>query len=171
VDAAVCAVQAQDPPGKISYSIPVNRRIGPAAMHEDFTRAETVQGSSDRAFGLVMAGFFAIVALFPVLRGPWSAARWWALALAAAFLAAALLWPAALRPLNRLWTLFGLLLSRIVAPLVLMLLFYATVTPLGWMMRATGKDPLRLRRNADAASYWIPREPPGPAPESMKQQF
>jgi len=140
-------------------------------MHEDFTREEKVHGSSDRSFGLVMAAFFAIVALWPLLQGPLSAIRWWALAIAAAFLALALLWTAPLRPLNQLWLKLGLLLSKVVSPVVLMVLFYATVTPIGVLMRWTGKDPLRLRRNSAAASYWIPREPPGPAPDSMKQQF
>jgi Saxitoxin biosynthesis operon protein SxtJ len=140
-------------------------------MHEDFTRKETVQGSSDRSFGFVMAAFFALVALFPLLHGPLSSIRWWALVVAVAFLALALLWTAPLRPLNRAWLKLGLLLSKIVSPVVMMVLFYATVTPVGVLMRLAGKDPLRLRRNAAAASYWIPREPPGPAPDSMKQQF
>ena len=140
-------------------------------MHEDFTRTETVKGSSDRSFGFVMAAFFALLALFPLLHGPLSSIRWWALVVAAAFLALALLWTAPLRPLNRAWLKLGLLLSKIVSPVVMMVLFYATVTPVGVLMRLAGKDPLRLRRNAAAASYWIPREPPGPAPDSMKQQF
>jgi hypothetical protein len=140
-------------------------------MHEDFTRKEAVQGSSDRSFGFVMAAFFGLVALFPLLHGPLSSIRWWALAVAAAFLAFALLWPAALRPLNRAWLKLGLLLSKVVSPVVLMILFYATVTPIGLLMRWAGKDSLRLRRDAAAASYWVPREPPGPAPDSMKQQF
>jgi Saxitoxin biosynthesis operon protein SxtJ len=140
-------------------------------MHEDFTRKEAVQGSSDRSFGFVMAAFFGLVALFPLLGGPLSSIRWWALAVAAAFLAFALLWPAALRPLNRAWLKLGLLLSKVVSPVVLMILFYATVTPVGLLMRWAGKDPMRLRRDTTSASYWIPRDPPGPAPDSMKQQF
>jgi len=140
-------------------------------MHEDFTRKEAVQGSSDRSFGFVMAAFFGLVALFPLLHGPLSSIRWWALAIAAAFLAFALLWPAALRPLNRAWLKLGLLLSKVVSPIVLMILFYTTVTPIGLLMRWAGKDPLRLRRDRAAASYWIPRGPPGPSPDSMKQQF
>jgi predicted membrane metal-binding protein len=140
-------------------------------MHEDFTREEEVHGSSDRSFGVVMAAVFAIVALLPLLHEPLSSIRWWALAVAAVFAALAFLWTAPLRPLNRLWLKLGLLLSKIVSPVVLALLFYGTVTPVGLLMRAVGKDPLRLRRNAAAASYWIPREPPGPAADSMKQQF
>ena len=140
-------------------------------MHEDFTREEEVPGSSDRSFGLVMAAFFAIVAVAPLVQGSLAAIRWWAVGIAAAFLALALLRPAVLRPLNRLWLKLGLLLAKIVSPVVLALLFYVTVTPVGLLMRAAGKDPLRLRRNAGAASYWIAREPPGPAPQSMKHQF
>jgi len=140
-------------------------------MHEDFAREEKVDGSSDRSFGLVMAAFFAIVALLPLRHAPLSSIRWWALAVAAAFIVLALLWTTPLRPLNRLWFKLGLLLSKVVSPIVLMVLFYATVTPIGLLMRATGKDPLRLRRNPAAKTYWIPRDPPGPAPDSMKHQF
>jgi len=54
---------------------------------------------------------------------------------------------------------------------VMFLLFATTIVPLGLIRRALGKDSLRLRFDPDAPSYWIPREPPGPAPESMKNQF
>jgi len=93
------------------------------------------------------------------------------LALAVLFAGLALSWTAALAPLNRLWLRFGLLLYKVVQPLVLGLLFYGTVTPVGWLMRKAGKDPLRLRRDPAAQSYWVLRQPPGPAPESMKNQF
>ena len=140
-------------------------------MHEDFGRDEEVKGSSERSFGLLMAGFFALVGLAPLVRAPHDAVRLWALPLAAAFLLLALFWRAPLRPLNLLWLKLGLLLFRVISPLVLALLFYATITPIGLLMRASGKDPLRLKREPDAASYWIAREPPGPPPASMKNQF
>lgn len=139
-------------------------------MHDDFTREPEVKGSSDRSFGLVMAAFFALVAVLPALHRPTHPIRWWAAVVAAAFLVLALARSDALRPLNHLWQKLGLLLSRIVSPIVLALLFYAIVTPVGWLMRAAGKDPLRLRRG-QGASYWIVRQPPGPAPETMKHQF
>ena len=75
----------------------------------------------------------------------------------------------ALAPLNRWWT--KVLLYRVVNPIALGLLFYVAVMPVGLLMRVPGKDPLQLRRDPDAASYWIDRTPPGPAPESMKNQF
>ena len=84
---------------------------------------------------------------------------------------AALLRPALLNPLNRIWLKFGLLLHRIVNPVIMALLFYGTVLPTGLVMRAMGKDLLRLKREPDADSYWILRAPPGPAPETMKDQF
>jgi len=140
-------------------------------MHEDFSREEEVKGSSDRTFGLLMSAFFALVGLAPLLHAPEGAVRLWALAVAAAFLALALLWQAPLRPLNRLWLKLGLLLFHVISPLALGLLFYATITPIGLLMRACGKDPLRLKRDPRATSYWIAREPPGPPPATMKNQF
>jgi hypothetical protein len=144
------------------------REIG-VVTHEDFSRQEDIKPSSDRSFGLVIATFFLIITFWPLFRG--ESVRWWALAVAAVFAALALMWTAALAPLNKLWTKLGVLLYRVISPIVLGLLFYVTLTPIALVMRLLGKDPLRLRRDPDAASYWIDRSPPGPAPESMKNQF
>jgi saxitoxin biosynthesis operon SxtJ-like protein len=137
--------------------------------HEDFSRKEDIKPSSDRSFGLVIATVFLLITFWPLIRG--EPVRWWALAVAGVFLALAVTWTAALAPLNKCWTKLGLLLYRVVSPIVLGLLFYMTVAPIALVMRLLGKDPLRLRRDPDAASYWIDRTPPGPAPESMKNQF
>jgi Saxitoxin biosynthesis operon protein SxtJ len=137
--------------------------------HEDFSRQEDIKASSDRSFGLVIATFFLIVAFWPLIHA--EPIRWWALGVAAVFAILALLWTAALAPLNKLWTKLGVLLYRVVSPIVLGLLFFVTVTPMALLMRILGKDPLRLRRDPNAASYWIHRTPPGPAPDSMKNQF
>ena len=94
-----------------------------------------------------------------------------ALAAAAVFLVLAIAAPRLLRPLNRLWHRFGLLLARFMNLLVLGLLFYFVITPMGLIMRMAGKDPLRLRWRPEADSYWIERAPPGPKPETMKNQF
>ena len=111
----------------------------------------------------------ALVSLF----NAWHMGRvWpWTSGLAALLLAAALVRPAILNPLNRVWLKFGLLLHAVVNPLVMALLFYGTVLPTGLVMRAMGKDLLRLKRQPDADSYWIVRAPPGPQPETMKDQF
>lgn len=136
--------------------------------HEDLRRPAEAGGGSDRSFGLVFAAAFVLIALWPLWdgRGP----RWWALAAAAAFLVLAVAAPRLLRPLNRLWHRFGLRLAGMVSPIVLGLLFYFVVTPMGLVMRMAGKDPLRLQWQPEADSYWIEREP-GPKPETMKNQF
>jgi hypothetical protein len=137
--------------------------------HEIFSREETIVTGSDRTFGLVMAGALAAVSL---LNGRHSGRLWpWTCGLAALFLIAALVRPQALNPLNRTWMRFGVLLHRVVNPAVMALLFYGTVLPTGLVMRMLGKDLLRLRRDPGAGSYWIVRQPSGPAPETMKDQF
>jgi hypothetical protein len=73
--------------------------------------------------------------------------------------------------LNRVWLRLGLVLYKVVSPIAMGLVFVTTVVPIGLVMRALGKDPLRLRRDSHAASYWIQRDPPGPAPDTMKNQF
>ena len=83
----------------------------------------------------------------------------------------ALIRPTLLAGPNRLWTKLGLLLGAIVSPIALGLLFYSVLTPLGTLSRLKGNDPLRLRRDTSARSYWIPREPPGPPADSMTNQF
>ncbi len=138
-------------------------------FHEDFGREETLKRSSDRGFGLVFAAACALVGSARWWRGH-PGAGWW-LAAAAFFLLAALLKPTVLAPLNRLWLGLGLLLYRVVNPVVMAVLFYLCVTPIGLLMRALGKDFLALRYDPGAAVYWIERRPPGPAPETMQRQF
>ena len=139
------------------------------ALHENLIREEAVAGSSDRSFGLVFAAVFLVIGLWPLLRaeGP----RGWALVLAAVFLAAALLKPDVLAPLNRLWLKFGLLLHRITNPIVMGVIFFLAVTPTAIVLKMAGKDPLRRKIDKQAPSYWIERTPPGPEPETMKNQF
>ena len=138
------------------------------STHEIFSRDEAGEPGSDRNFGLVMAG---ALALLSVLNG-WHHGRvWpWMTAAAIAFLLAAFVKPTVLRPLNIAWMKLGLLLHRIVNPLVMGLLFFGTIWPTGFVMRMRGRDLLRLKREPASDSYWIAR-PPGPAPETMKDQF
>lgn len=138
-------------------------------MHEDLRREHEVKRSNERSFGIVFAVVFAVVGLWPLLSG--KVPRGWALGLAAVFLLLGLFWQAPLRPLNRLWLRFGLLLHAVVNPLIMALLFYVTVVPVGLLMRLLGKDLLRLKRDSKISSYWIMRTPPGPAPETMTNQF
>ena len=139
------------------------------ASHERLAGAETVKASSDRGFGLVFAAVFAVVGLLPYLHG--NPVRWWALVAAGEILVVALAGPILLAPANRVWTRLGLVLHRIVNPVVMAAVFYGAVTPTALVMRACGKDPLRRRFDRGAQSYWIVRAPPGPTPDSIKHQF
>ena len=138
-------------------------------MIENTECSEAIEGSSDRVFGLVFAGVFSVVALWPLVQG--EAIRLWAMLVAVAFLVLAIAIPRSLSQLNRLWMRLGLLMGRVVSPVAIGIVYYLTVVPTGLIMRALGKDPLRLRFERELPSYWIKREPPGPNPKTMNDQF
>jgi len=141
----------------------------PVATHERLAIDESIKGSSERSFGFVFAAVFAIISLWPLFGD--GGVRWWFLVIALGFAAVASVRPALLAPLNRLWLALGLLLNRIVSPLVMALLFFLVITPFALVMRVTGKDPLRLKYDPKVRSYWILRAPPGPSPETIKNQY
>lgn len=138
-------------------------------VHERLTEDHPITGSSDRSFGVVITVALTAVGLFPLLNG--EPPRWWSLAVAGVMLVVTLVRAELLAPLNRVWFRFGLFLHRIINPVIMAVIYFAVVTPTGLIMRAVGKDPLRLRRDPNAESYWIHRTPPGPEPESMTNQF
>lgn len=138
-------------------------------FHDDYGRGHDVKSGSDRSFGYVFCGLFVIIGLWPLLSS--GTPRLWSLAIAAGFLGVSLIRPSLLRPLNRLWFKFGLLLHKVVNPLIMGLIFFTTVTPIGLLMRVLGKDLLGLRLSKESETYWIQRDPPGPAPDTMRQQF
>ena len=137
--------------------------------HEDLSREQQVEGSSDRSFGLVFAGVFLLIGAWPLLQG--ASPRWWAVGVAAVFAVVAVMRPTMLVGINRLWIKLGVLLGKVVSPIALGILFYGVMMPIGAVMRLTGKDPLRLKLDSGARSYWIVRKPPGPPPDSMTNQF
>ncbi len=137
--------------------------------HERVYAERAVKGSSDRTLGLVFAAIFLIVGLAPLAGG--AGVRIWASILAAVFLVLAIARPASLGPLNRVWTRFGLLLHKIMSPLVMGVIFYFSITPIGVFLRLIGKSTLGLRPDPEMETYWIERRPPGPPPETMKNQF
>ena len=140
-----------------------------AEHHEYRSGSSKVVLSSDRTFGLVLGTFFALVAVLPLLhQKPF---RWWAFGTSLLFFASGLLIPKALHPLNRLWAALARLLHRVVSPVAMALVFFLAFTSMGLVLRAFGKDLLRLRSEPDSDSYWIPRSTPGPAPETMVNQF
>lgn len=95
----------------------------------------------------------------------------WALGLAAAFLVVAMKWPRILRPLNLTWFRFGMLLSSVISPVVMSVIFLLAVTPTAVVVRLIGRDPLRLKIDRDAKSYWITRNQDSNPMSSMKNQF
>ena len=143
---------------------------GTPSLHEDYSGHVQARGPSDRSFGLVFAGFFALVGVWPVFRHA-GVPRWWACGLALVLTAIALLRAPLLRIPNRLWMGLGLLLGRIVNPIAMGAIFFAVFTPMAVFFRWRGRDPLRLRRDPAGATYWIDRVPPGPEPRSMANQF
>ena len=138
-------------------------------LHERFEAHGEIKISSERSFGIVFAAEFAIIGLAPLIGG--GGIRFWSLGVALAFLVTSFVAPEILGPLNRAWAKFGMVLHHVMNPLIMGLIFFLAVTPIALVMRLMGKDPLRLRLDRDAKSYWIERTPPGPAPETMSQQF
>jgi hypothetical protein len=139
------------------------------ATHEHLHAPEIPKGPSDRNFGFVFTLFFTVIALLPLRRG--LPVRWWALAAATLLAIVTALRPSWLHRCNLLWMRFGRVLARIMNPVVTAVLFYGVLTPFSWVMRVSGKDPLRLRFEKETRSYWIARTPPGPEPSSMMHQF
>jgi len=125
--------------------------------------------SSDRVLGLVLGAFFALVAVLPAMRG--GPVRWWGFAASLVCFAVALAVPRILHPLNVVWVRFAILLHRIVSPIAIALLFFFAFAITGLVLRVVGKDLLRLKASPDHDSYWINRDPSGPAPQSMTHQF
>ena len=139
------------------------------SFHEDFDHGEEIRAGSPRAFGFVFAVVFGIVSLWPLLNG--APVRLWAVGVACVFAVAATLQPNLLQPLNRLWFWFGMVLHKVVNPLVMGLLFFVTVTPIALIFRLIGKDPLNRKPDPNCESYWIERGPDELTSESMKNQF
>ncbi len=138
-------------------------------FHEDFNLDEEISVGSPRAFGFVFAVVFSIVALWPLLDD--APVRLWAAGVASAITAAAVFHPRLLQPMNRLWFRFGMLLHKVVNPLVMGFLFFLTVTPIALVFRLIGKDPLNRKPDPNCASYWIERDPKELTAESMRNQF
>lgn len=139
------------------------------ATHENFDRGEIKHTSSHRSFGFVFAAVFAIIAFWPLITG--SRPHLWALALAAFFLVIAVVRPRLLQPLNRLWFKVGLVLHRVVTPIVMGVIFVLGVLPTALVMRTRRSDPLRLDPRRRGESNWVVRTPPGPSPSTMRHLF
>jgi len=148
---------------------PAMKTLGDSNFPERLGHGDSPRGSTDRFFGLVFTAFWGVVAMAPLRRG--GSIRAWAVVIAAAFLVTSLIRPTLLGPLNRLWQRLGQLLQVLTNPVVMAVLYFSTIVPFALMMRLLNRDVLRLKWDSRQTSYWIPRNPPGPRPESMKDQF
>lgn len=142
------------------------------APHEAGSTADAVEGPSNRSFGLIVGGVMLAIAALNYFAGGHSG--WLVRIFAGAgapLVVLALVSPGVLTIPNRLWMKLGLLLGLIVTPIIMGLLYALTFIPIGLLMRLRGHDPLRRARRAPGESYWIVREPPGPDPKTMPNQF
>ena len=120
---------------------------------------------SNKSFGIVFFIVFLLIAIYPLINN--GELRIWSLVVAIIFLILGLINSKVLTPLNKLWFKFGLLLGKIVSPLIMGIIFFFVVTPTAFIMRIIGKDILNLKFN-NKKTYWI--EKTGPK-SKMKNQF
>ncbi len=126
---------------------------------------DEIKISSNRSFGIVFFIVFLLIALYPILKG--NDLRIWSLLISSIFLILGLINSKILTPLNKLWFKFGLLLGRFISPLIMGIIFFAVVTPIGIIMRLLKKDLLNLKYNKKE-TYWIDKSGPK---SKMKNQF
>jgi len=126
---------------------------------------EDVKISSNRSFGIVFFIVFLIIAIYPLINN--ADLRIWSLVISIIFLILGLINSKFLSPLNKLWFKFGLLLGRLISPIIMGIIFFFVVTPIGLILRIFGKDVLNLKKN-NSKSYWIKKN--GPI-SKMKNQF
>ena len=121
--------------------------------------------SSNKSFGIVFFILFIIIGFYPLLNDGYI--RIWSIVVSIIFLILGLSNAKILTPLNKVWFQFGIILGRIVSPIIMLLIFFFVVTPTGIIMRLFGKDLLNLKLNKKK-SYWIERVGPK---SKMKNQF
>jgi Na+/H+-dicarboxylate symporter len=125
---------------------------------------------SNISFGFLFAGIFALLSAYTGYKGG-DALRIYGWLLAGIVVGlVAVAFPNLLTPFNKAWMKLGDLMSKVVSPLVLGVIFFVLITPIALIGRLFGRDELRLKK-ANMNSYWIERVPPGPAGESFKNQF
>ena len=121
---------------------------------------------SEKNFGFIFTIFFVVIGIYPLWYG--NNIRLWSLVLAFIFLFISIFLPRVLIVPNKLWFIIGKLLGNIVSPIIILLLYFLTVTPTGIIMRLLGKDLIGLKLDKSAKSYWIEREK---SLDSMENQF
>ena len=126
---------------------------------------DDIKISSNRSFGIVFFVVFLLVGLYPLTYS--GELRLWSVIISLIFLVLALINSKILTPLNKLWFRFGIFLGKIISPIIMGIIFFLVVTPIGLVMRLLGKDLLNLRYNKNK-SYWIEKNDPK---SKMKNQF
>ena len=126
---------------------------------------DDVKISSNRSFGIVFFVVFLLISLYPLIYA--EEIRLWSLIISIIFLILGLLNSKILGPLNKIWFKFGILLGKIVSPLIMGIIFFLVVTPIGFIMKLLKKDLLNLKYNKNK-SYWIEKNGPK---SNMKNQF
>ncbi len=126
---------------------------------------DDVKISSNRSFGIVFFIVFLLIASYPLTYG--GEIRIWSLIISIIFLILGLLNSKILAPLNKIWFKFGIFLGKMISPLIMGIIFFLVVTPIGLIMRLLGKDVLNLKYNKKK-SYWIEKNGPK---SKMKNQF
>jgi hypothetical protein len=128
-----------------------------------------MRGNSDRSFGLLIGGVLLLVGAHHYWKERPDFFAW--LVIGAVFVAVALLMPRILAPLRRLWLKLGHLMSIVVSPIILALMYVLAIVVTGVLIRLFGKDLLSLKLKPAEASYWIKRNPPGLEYKSLADQF
>ena len=126
---------------------------------------DDIKLGSNKSFGIVFFVFFLIISFYPLING--DNIRIWALVISGLFLFLGLTNSKILNPLNRIWFKFGILLGKIVSPIIMGLIFFLVVTPIGILMRIIKKNFLNLKFD-DSKSYWIKKDE---LKSKMKNQF
>ena len=126
---------------------------------------DEIKISSNRSFGIVFFIVFLLISIYPLLND--DHLRIWSLVISIVFLILGLLNSKILFPLNKIWFKFGILLGKIISPLIMGFIFFVVVTPIGLLMRLFNKDLINLKFNK-SKSYWIEKKEPK---SKMKNQF
>ena len=127
---------------------------------------QKIKIASNKSFGIVFSIVFLVIAFWPMLNG--NEINYWLLAISIVFLILGLINSKILTPLNKLWFKFGIFLGGIIAPIIMGIIFFLVVTPVGFIMKILGKDLLRKKIDKKRHSYWIKRDK---RTGTMKQQF
>tara|TARA_B100000965_G_C18896422_1_gene458434 strand:+ start:122 stop:505 length:384 start_codon:yes stop_codon:yes gene_type:complete len=126
---------------------------------------DDIRLGSNRSFGIVFFIVFLLIGLYPLINS--ADIRIWSLIVSLVFLVLGILDSKILNPLNKIWFKFGILLGKFVSPLIMGIIFFFVVSPIGILMRILKKDLLNLKFN-DNKSYWIKKTGPK---SKMKNQF